>query len=237
MCLLNYYAQVLVLLFSETNPWLFSSGLVLLPWKFTLSLCRFGRYLGLEKISYNANEWILTQKSLSDIVESALIMLWREKEQQITNEPRHDKTDKMSVRPPSEDTDQPGHPPSLIRVFAVRMKNAWSLATHWLHCEDSGQTGWMPRLIWVFAGWAYTHFVGFVMSRLKLNFILSRCARDKSFIARKPEVHSILLVLKKLLKKCNPSDFKFYLSKLTYKKSPYGVMLNFLRCLYNCLMQ
>ena len=25
---------------------------------------------------------------------------------------------------PSEDSDQPGHPPSLIRVFAVRMKKA-----------------------------------------------------------------------------------------------------------------
>ena len=32
-------------------------------------------------------------------------------------EPRHDKTNKMSVRPAK---DQPGHPPSLIRVFAVR---------------------------------------------------------------------------------------------------------------------
>ena len=29
-------------------------------------------------------------------------------------EPRHDKTNKMSA--PSEDSDQPGHPPSLIRV-------------------------------------------------------------------------------------------------------------------------
>ena len=29
---------------------------------------------------------------------------------------------------PSEDLDQPGHPPSLIRVFAVRMKNAWVLS-------------------------------------------------------------------------------------------------------------
>ena len=27
----------------------------------------------------------------------------------------------------SEDSDQPGHPPSLIRVFAVRMKKAWVL--------------------------------------------------------------------------------------------------------------
>ena len=28
----------------------------------------------------------------------------------------------------SEDSDQPGHPPSLIRVFAVRMKKAWALS-------------------------------------------------------------------------------------------------------------
>ena len=27
-----------------------------------------------------------------------------------------------------------------------------SLATHWAHCEDSDQTGRMPRLSWVFAG-------------------------------------------------------------------------------------
>ena len=29
---------------------------------------------------------------------------------------------------PSEDSDQPGHPPSLIRVFAVRMMKAWVLS-------------------------------------------------------------------------------------------------------------
>ena len=27
-----------------------------------------------------------------------------------------------------------------------------SLATHWVHSEDSDHTGWMPMLIWVFAG-------------------------------------------------------------------------------------
>ena len=53
---------------------------------------------------------------------------------------------------PSEDSDQPGHPPSLIRVFAVRMKKPGSLATHRAHSADSDQTGRMPRLIWVFAG-------------------------------------------------------------------------------------
>ena len=34
-------------------------------------------------------------------------------------EPPHDKTNKMTFVP-SEDSDQPGHPPILIRVFAVR---------------------------------------------------------------------------------------------------------------------
>ena len=36
------------------------------------------------------------------------------------SEPPHDKTSKMT-RAPSEDSDQPGHPPSLIRVFTVRL--------------------------------------------------------------------------------------------------------------------
>ena len=47
--------------------------------------------------------------------------------------------------------------------------SAWrklgSLATHWAHSEDSGQTGWMSRLIWAFAG-RTRHFVGSVMRRL-----------------------------------------------------------------------
>ena len=34
-------------------------------------------------------------------------------------EPAYDKTNKMTFVP-SEDSDQSGHPPSLIRVFAVR---------------------------------------------------------------------------------------------------------------------
>ena len=84
MCLLNNYAQVLALLFSETKPWLFSSGLVLLPCK--LLWVYVGRHLSLGKFSFNANEWIPTQNSLSDIVEYALIMLWREKEEQMSHD-------------------------------------------------------------------------------------------------------------------------------------------------------
>ena len=41
-------------------------------------------------------------------------------------EPPYNKTNKMSFAP-SEDSDQPGHPPSLIRVFAVGMKKYWAL--------------------------------------------------------------------------------------------------------------
>ena len=66
-------------------------------------------------------------------------------------EPSHDKTNKMACAP-SEDSDQPGHPPSLIRVFACAWRKLGSLATLWAHSEDSDQTWRMPRLIWVFAG-------------------------------------------------------------------------------------
>ena len=45
-------------------------------------------------------------------------------------EPPRDKTNTMAYAP-SEDSDQPGHPPSLIGVFAVRMKKAHSGCPGW----------------------------------------------------------------------------------------------------------
>ena len=42
-------------------------------------------------------------------------------------EPPHDKTNEVACAP-SEDSDQPGHPLSLSRVFAVRMKKPWVLS-------------------------------------------------------------------------------------------------------------
>ena len=70
---------------------------------------------------------------------------------------------------PSEDSDQPGHPPGLIRV----------LATHWSHSEHSDQTGRMPRLIWVFA-WRTCHFVGLVMRRL-IHFFLQKLIPETDY--------------------------------------------------------
>ena len=52
----------------------------------------------------------------------------------------HDKTDKMAFTP-SENSDHPGHPPSPIRVFAVRMKKAWALS-----CPLSAQRSTLIRL-------------------------------------------------------------------------------------------
>ena len=69
------------------------------------------------------------------------------------NEPPHDKTNKMACAP-SEDSDQPGHPPSLIRIFAVAWRKRGSLATNRAHSQNSDQTG---------PSWVHSHFVGFNM--------------------------------------------------------------------------
>ena len=50
------------------------------------------------------------------IIRSLKLMRYKEN---FTHEPPHDKTNKTACAP-SEDSDQPGHLPSLIRVFAVR---------------------------------------------------------------------------------------------------------------------
>ena len=67
---------------------------------------------------------------------------------------------------PSEDSDQPAHPPSLIRVLARRsngsqVPKAPSCGQRWLIRLD-GCPGW------VFAG-RTCHFVGFVVLRLKFE--------------------------------------------------------------------
>ena len=58
----------------------------------------------------------------------------------------------QSDRAPSENSDQPGYPPSLIRLFAVRSVASWGPKLFSGGQRRLDQTGWMPRLIWVFAG-------------------------------------------------------------------------------------
>ena len=100
-----------------------------------------------------------------------LINFWRV----CYNEPPHDKTNKMTLRP------------AKIQI-SLGISPLWSessLCAQWvakdprfLHAdsEDSDQTGRMPRLIWVFAG-RTCHFVGFVTRRIifALQFRVHRC--------------------------------------------------------------
>ena len=80
------------------------------------------------------------------------------------HEPRHDKTNNVSVRPAK----------TQISLGICPVWSEPSLCAQWvandpsfLHADskDSDQTGRMPRLIWVFAG-STCHFVGFVVRRL-----------------------------------------------------------------------
>ena len=89
-------------------------------------------------------------------------------------EPPHDKNNKMT-RAPSENSDQPGWTESSLSAW----RNIGSSATHWIHCEDSDQTGWVPRLIWVFAG-RTCHFIGFVRRRLMRQFAPQVCAQKEN---------------------------------------------------------
>ena len=67
----------------------------------------------------------------------------------------------------SEDSDQPGHLPSLIRVFAVRMKKPWVLS-YPLSAQRRLWSDWADAHIDLSLCWAHTHFIGFVLSRLIL---------------------------------------------------------------------
>ena len=79
-------------------------------------------------------------------------------------EPPHDKTNKMPCAS-SKDSDQPGHLPSLIRVFAVRMKKAWVLS-YQLRARWRLWSDWADAQADLSLRWVQSHFVGFDMRRL-----------------------------------------------------------------------
>ena len=66
-------------------------------------------------------------------------------------------------------------------VWSESSLSAWrkrgSLATQWAHSEDSDQTGWMPRLIWFFAG---RTVISLVLSCRGSNFVWSISEMGKS---------------------------------------------------------
>ena len=67
-------------------------------------------------------------KAYETVRKKIIIKKKQNRETSNTSEPHHDKTNKMTFTP-NEDSDQPWHPHSLIRVFAVRMKKQWVLSS------------------------------------------------------------------------------------------------------------
>ena len=66
---------------------------------------------------------------------------------------------------PSEDSDQPGHPLSLIRVFTLHSMG--SKGPKLSSCRQRRLwSDWVDAQADLSLRWAQTHFVGFVMSRL-----------------------------------------------------------------------
>ena len=98
------------------------------------------------------------------IQEKLLFTRWNEMSRDMT---KHQQSD----RAPSEDSDQPGHPPSLNWVLAVSMKKAWVLSYPW-RAQQRLWSDWADAQADLSLRWAHSHFVGFVMSRLKCRLDL-----------------------------------------------------------------
>jgi hypothetical protein len=67
------------------------------------------------------------------------------------------------------DPDQPAHPRSLIRIHAVRLPTLLQVAKLIANTMDPDQTGQADLDPY----WSQTHYVGFVMARLKNCFIIN----------------------------------------------------------------
>ena len=83
---------------------------------------------------------------------------------------------------PSEDSDQPGHPASLIRVFAVRLKKAWvlsyPLSTQRKLIRLGGCLGWSESSLGAHSFRWFCHVVAQIMTCIN-----NENARKKSFQA------------------------------------------------------
>ena len=105
------------------------------------------------------------------------------------NEPPHDKTNKMTCAP-NEDSDQPGHPPSLIRVFAARMKEFWVLS-YILSRQRRFWSDWADAQADLSLCWAHRTFCWFCHeSNLPYNVSVHRDNR----VADYP--HTVLVIWK-----------------------------------------
>ena len=113
-----------------TNELISLIGHLLLHFKVMLLSIWINKYYFLYKLAFQETCWLI---SLAQFGNTSFVGItgngnWcSQKCENWTNEPHRDKTNKMACAP-SEDSDQPGHPPSLIRVFTVCLKKAMILS-------------------------------------------------------------------------------------------------------------
>ena len=90
---------------------------------------------------------------------------------------------------PSGDSDQPWHPPSLIRVFAVRMKKTWVLSEP-LSAQRRLWSEWAHAQADLSHLWAHTYFAGFVtrwlISGSVCNLLKLKSLPSKRYLIEKP---------------------------------------------------
>ena len=118
---------------------------------------------------------IMTKKWLGDNVGLFCLKFTR-----LLYEPRHDKTNKMVVRPAKTRISLGIRP--VWSVFAARMKKSWVLS-YPLSAQRRLWSDWADAQADPSLRWAHTHFVGFVMSWLTSDFWLqntSHYTRHKS---------------------------------------------------------
>ena len=94
---------------------------------------------------------------------------------------------------PSESSDQPGHPPSLIRVIAVHMMKAWTLR-YTLSAQQRLWSDWTDAQADLSLRWAHSHFVGFVMLWL---FFVGSISSVIWWISLRPEITIYLNLIRK----------------------------------------
>ena len=150
-----------------TLPWKYWGLQVRTIWLHVIYFmrCRISQYLNLSCVSFLSDKKMATKFSsqcniiteLPNVMHNIIwAMTWQNQQNEYV---------------PSEDSDQPGHPPSLIRV---------SLCSQWvakdqsfLHADSkySDQTGRMPGLICL--RWAHSSFVGFVIYWLRNTMLMN----------------------------------------------------------------
>ena len=84
-------------------------------------------------------------------------------------EPQPDKTNKLTCAP-SKDSDQPGHPPSLIRVFAVRVKKRWVLS-YPLSTQQRLGSDWADAKADLSICWPHMSFCWFCHAVAHIKFV------------------------------------------------------------------